>query len=137
MSSCPWKTTFTISTIHTYKGLAADIVILHNADRNLFRNSNSLYEYDEDENSLAFNKNALVLSNYTVKEDEKFDNYQRKKFISYLEEEIRLLYVACTRARNKLIISNSNAESKIKYIIENNPNYVSYFRWILESKVYN
>jgi len=131
------KSKITISTIHTYKGLAADIVILHNADRNLFRNSNSLYEYDEDENSLAFNKNALVLSNYTVKEDEEFDNYQRKKFISYLEEEIRLLYVACTRARNKLIISNSNAESKIKYIIENNPNYVSYFRWILESKVYN
>ena len=131
------KSSVIISTIHTYKGLAADIVILYNADRNLFRNINSLYEYNEQEDCIAFNKNSLVLSNYTIKEDENFDRFQRTKFIAYLEEEIRLLYVACTRAKNQLIISNSNAESKIKYIIENNPNYVSYFRWILESKVYN
>ncbi len=129
------KAPIIVSTIHTFKGLSSDIVILHNADRNLYRASNQLYEFDEQVNMICFNKNAMVLSNYTIKEDKYFETIRYRQIINNLEEELRLLYVACTRAREKLILSNKYDEDKIKYFIKENPNYVSYIRWVLESKV--
>lgn len=129
------KATITVSTIHTFKGLSSDIIVLYNADKNLYKDSNLLYEFDEDSNLICFNKNAMVLNNYSIKEDKNFENIRCKQIISDLEEEIRLFYVACTRAKEQLIIANKNTEGRIKYLINQNPNYVSYIRWILESKL--
>lgn len=129
------KATITVSTIHTFKGLSSDIIVLYNADKNLYKDSNLLYEFDENSNLIYFNKNAMVLNNYSIKEDKNFENIRCKQIISDLEEEIRLFYVACTRAKEQLIIANKNTEGKIKYLINQNPNYVSYIRWILESKL--
>ena len=114
-----------VSTIHTYKGLSADIIILYNADRNLYRASSPLYEYDVPTKTICFNKNAMVLSNYSIPEDKHFEDIRYKQLIENLEEELRLLYVACTRAKEKLILATNSNESRIAYIIRNNPDYVS------------
>ena len=124
-----------ISTIHTFKGLAGDIVILYNADRNLYRVSNTQYEYEENDNLISFNKNAIVLNNYAVAEDENFEYIKHNNLIERLEEEIRLFYVACTRAKKKLIIMNYRSRDKLNYLIENNDDYVSYYRWLKESNL--
>lgn len=122
-----------VSTIHTFKGLAGDIVILYNADKNLYRVTNSQYEYNENDNCLSFNKNAIVLNNYTVEEDENFERAKYINLIEGLEEGIRLFYVACTRAKKKLVIMNSRNKSKLNYIIQHNGDYISYYRWLIES----
>lgn len=124
-----------VSTIHTYKGLSADIIILYNADRNLYRASSPLYEYDVPTKTICFNKNAMVLSNYSIPEDKHFEDIRYKQLIENLEEELRLLYVACTRAKEKLILATNSNESRIAYIIRNNPDYVSYYRWVIESNL--
>ena len=130
------KAQIIVSTIHTYKGLSADAVVLYNADKNLLRENNSPYEIDEITQKVYFNKNVIIPSNNAIKEDKEFQVVANKKLFEDMEEELRLLYVACTRAREKLIIASNNVESKIKFIIKNNPNYVSYIRWVLESKVF-
>ena len=129
------KAQIIVSTIHTYKGLSADAVVLYNADKNLLRENISPYEIDEITQKVYFNKNVIIPSNNAIKEDKEFQVVANKKLFEDMEEELRLLYVACTRAREKLIIASNNIESKIKFIIKNNPNYVSYIRWVLESKV--
>lgn len=124
-----------VSTIHTFKGLSADAVVLYSADRNLFRENNAPYEYDELLQEIHFNKNVIIPNNTTIKEDAGFKQISQQRLLDYLEEELRLLYVACTRAREKLIIHNSNSESRLKYICEMNKYYTSYSRWIKESKL--
>lgn len=125
-----------VSTIHAFKGLTADSVIIYHADRNLYRDDNILYEFDETENKLCFNKDAMSLSNKSLPEDKEFVKLRNRHIIKNLEEELRLMYVACTRARLNLIIFNKHKRRTIDFIIERNRNYVSYTRWILESKLF-
>lgn len=94
-----------VSTIHSFKGLSGDIVVLYNADKNLVRDFRRLYKFDLDSYKIAFNKDALVLNNNSVENDQEYERIKNKKLIESLEEELRLLYVACTRAREKLVIS--------------------------------
>ena len=124
-----------VSTIHSYKGLSGETIILYNADRNLNRINEPTYIYDESSKQICFNKDEMTLNNYAIKEDNNFKELVAQRICENLEEELRLFYVGCTRAKEKLIIACENKQSKIKYIIENNPSYVSYIRWIIESKV--
>jgi len=129
------KSRIIVSTIHTFKGLSADAVVLYGADKNLFRENGSPYEFDEEKQEIYFNKNVVIPNNTIIGDDVGFKDISQQRLLEYLEEELRLLYVACTRAREKLIIHNSNSESRLKYIREMNKNYISYSRWIKETKL--
>lgn len=129
------KSRIIVSTIHTFKGLSADAVVLYGADKNLFRENGSPYEFDEEKQEIYFNKNVVIPNNTIIGDDVGFKDISQQRLLEYLEEELRLLYVACTRAREKLIIHNSNSESRLKYIREMNKNYISYSRWIKEAKL--
>ena len=124
-----------VSTIHTYKGLSADVIVLYNSDKNLFRENDSPYEFDEETQEIYFNKNVIVPNNNTLGEDGGFKALSYKKQLEDLEEELRLMYVACTRAGEKLILHNSRNETKLKYLCKMQPEYTSYTRWILNSKL--
>ncbi len=93
----------TIQTIHKSKGLEYPVVILFNVDK--------MFNYITEHDAISFNKDIgfgidyfepktrtkyLSLPKYAIK--------IKNKFKSYLEE-LRLLYVAMTRAKNKLIIT--------------------------------
>ena len=49
-----------------------------------------------------------------------------------LEEELRLLYVLMTRAKDRIILSSTKELSKMKYRATQDDDYVSYLRWIYE-----
>lgn len=123
-----------VSTIHAFKGLSGNIVVIYNADKNLVKEFKTLYEFDLDTYKIAFNKDALLLNNNSVQSDSEYLKIKNKKLIENLEE-LRLLYVACTRAKDKLVISNTNSDTKIKYVKQHNPNYVSYTDWINNVKI--
>lgn len=132
-----------IMTIHKSKGLEFPIVILGNCSKK--------------HNAMDLNKNTILNSNlgYGLKfiDSKKLLKYETVPFValkSYekqclLSEELRLLYVAMTRAKEKLIlnISEPNLQStltkKIEIYVENNGTVksyvaskgVSYSEWLL------
>jgi len=59
-----------------------------------------------------------------------FENNKKQIIIDNLEEEIRLMYVAMTRARDKIVLSSRKRLDKVKYQISKNKEYISYLRWI-------
>ena len=102
-----------ITTIHSSKGLEFPVVILADAGSNLFSNKN-------DNADLKIDKDiGIAIKNYNIQERKVYNSIfetiilksQRKKEIA---ENLRLLYVALTRAKNKLIITG-----KIKDVNEN------------------
>lgn len=93
----------TVQTIHKSKGLEYPVVILYNCDK--------MFTYITDHDLVTFNKDIglgfdyfdvknrtkhLSLTKYAIKVKNKLKGYL---------EELRLLYVAMTRAKNKLIIT--------------------------------
>ncbi len=104
----------TIQTIHKSKGLEYPVVILFNCDK--------IFTYITEHDAITFNKDIgfgidyfepktrtkyLSIPKYAIKVKNKLKGYL---------EELRLLYVAMTRAKNKLIITgkySSNFFDKI------------------------
>ncbi len=93
--------TVKVMTIHKSKGLEFNIIYLSSFDTNIFKSSTSRINLN--------NKYSLILP--------KIENYQKENsFLKYLatieiqnkeiNESIRLLYVAMTRAKEKIIFLN-------------------------------
>lgn len=98
-----------ITTIHSSKGLEFPVVILADCGRDLFSNR-------KDGADLKIDKNfGMALKNYNNLERKVYDsifeqiivNSQKRREIA---ENLRLLYVALTRAKNKLIITGKILE---------------------------
>jgi len=123
-------------SIHKAKGLDFKVVIIPDFDLNLNRPATKpkiISIFDNDNILLGFNSYQL----FTYDEDKKnsdpmYDKLIRDYTIANLEEEIRILYVAMTRAKHLLILANK--ESKLFNISEfNRSSYiVSYLRWLTE-----
>ncbi len=116
----------TISTIHKFKGLSSKYAILYNADYNLLKEYN--IQYIISNNTICFDKSILDLSNIH-NSDHLFEKLLKKQNIENLEEELKVLYVALTRAKHKMIICCKFDKEKIRWRTANT-NYISYMNFI-------
>ncbi|MFQ6724327.1 MAG: UvrD-helicase domain-containing protein, partial [Clostridia bacterium] len=102
----------TIQTIHASKGLEYPIVILFNCGQQ--------FKYLTDYNDLNFNLDLGIgmqffdLNNRIRLESPTRYAIKLKNREKSYKEELRLLYVATTRAKNKLIITGCCSESKLR-----------------------
>ncbi|MBR4003037.1 MAG: ATP-dependent helicase [Clostridia bacterium] len=117
----------TISTIHTFKGLDSNVIIVNEVDNNLNKNQFADFYYTESE-GLSFNKDTIV-PNANLEKDINFETSKKQIIIDNLEEELRLMYVMLTRARNKVVLNSRKTLEKVKYQSAQNNEYVSYLRW--------
>lgn len=136
-----------LMTIHSSKGLEFPIVFLSNTDKSLKKKSNK----KEETNLLLHQKLGFGAVVYNMDKKICFDSIMKKKIKNIKEkeqiaEEMRLLYVAMTRAKEKLIITgkvkgyeelkeeiNSNLDERgnlSSYKIIHSENYLE---WILSS----
>lgn len=117
-----------VSTIHTFKGLDGEVVIVNGIDNNINKLYFADFHYTESV-GLSFNKDSL-LPNSSIDDDPNFVGIKKQIIIENLEEELRVMYVMLTRARNKIVLLSKKPKDKVDYIISHNKEYVSYLRWI-------
>lgn len=117
-----------VSTIHNFKGLDSHVIIVNEVDNNLNKLHFADFHFTQNE-GLSFNKDSLLpIADIDI--DKKFEVSKKQIILDNLEEEVRLMYVAMTRAKSKLILISRKPLDKVKYQIAMNDNYVSYLRWI-------
>lgn len=125
-----------IYSIHKAKGLDFKIVIIPDFDLNLNRPGTKpkiISTFEKDKIMLGFNSYQLFVDDNDKKhKDPVYERLLKDYTLANLEEEIRILYVAMTRARHLLIFANK--DSKEKNIAEFNKNqyFTSYLRWLYE-----
>ncbi len=113
----------TIQTIHASKGLEYPVVILFN--------SSQQFKYITDHNDLNFDTElGIGMQYYDLNLRKRYESPTRyaiklKNREKSYKEELRLLYVATTRAKNKLIISGCCSEDKLKGNTLSKDNYLS------------
>jgi len=120
----------TVSTIHTFKGLDSKVVIGYEIEGNLNSDHFANFDYSQ-KNGLSFNKDTLIPS-LNFDKDIRFEIAKTQIIKDNLEEELRLLYVLMTRAKDRIILSSTKELSKMKYRATQDDEYVSYLRWIYE-----
>ncbi len=119
-----------ITTIHQSKGLEFPIVILPQLDKKF--NLTDLYQnilYD-DNYFLSFK--IRDFKNFTIKQNIIYELIKINKKNKQLAEELRIFYVALTRAKEKLILSGtvnniSNTILKISSLIGNNETIPTFY----------
>jgi DNA helicase-2/ATP-dependent DNA helicase PcrA len=93
-----------IYTIHKAKGLSFPVVILAHADESLSRAKHLP--------NIIFEKDTLGISSEISKiPDFDYDYLCNQRTSKMLEEELRVLYVALTRAKHKIILANHTSEN--------------------------
>ena len=113
----------TIQSIHASKGLEYPIVILFNCGQN--------FRYLKDTNDLNFDTDLGVGMQYydldarTRQESPTRYAIKLKNMEKAYKEELRLLYVATTRAKNKLIITGCCSEDKLRNEMLEKHNYMN------------
>ena len=123
-------------SIHKAKGLDFKVVIIPDFDLNLNRPATKpkiISIFDKNNILLGFNSYQL----FTNEEDKKFSDpmYEyliRDYTLANLEEEIRILYVAMTRAKHLLVLANKDSKFFNNVEFNRNQYIVSYLRWLTE-----
>lgn len=112
----------TVSTIHKSTGLSYPIVIIAHMDEPLI-NSNkipdAIMKCKDGKTAIGFSEKIIGRSDIQYKK--LLDQY----IINLLEEELRILYVACTRAKHMLIFSCNNEKV--------NPKAINWINWIKQA----
>ena len=122
------KNAITISTIHTYKGLDNKCVIIDGIDKNLNKAIYPDFILNDDGN-LGFNKETIV-PNLSIESDFNFESQIEQSIKQNIEEELRIMYVMLTRAKEKIILRSDRSLDKVKYISKINTNYLSFMMWL-------
>lgn len=125
----------TIQTIHASKGLEYPVVILFN--------SSKTFKPNNDRDDINFDTElGIGMQYFNLVDRTKVDSLPKfaiklKNKIKAYKEELRLLYVATTRPKNKLIITG---EISFKNIIENklkDNNYIELIYSVYYNKLFN
>ena len=123
----------TIQTIHASKGLEYPVVILFNCGKQ--------FTYLTEHHDLNFDLDfGIGMQYYDLTARKRQESPTRyaikiKNKIKAYKEELRLLYVATTRAKNKLIISGCSSESKLKSNTLSNDNFINLILSTYYSKI--
>lgn len=113
----------TIQTIHKSKGLEYPVVILFNTSK--------MFSYLRENDAINFDSDIGLGVDYFDSKN-RIKNYSLTRFAIKLKnnekgykEELRLLYVALTRAKNKLIITGQYTDSDLEKREFNKINYMN------------
>lgn len=128
-----------INTIHSSKGLEYPIVILFDCDRD--------FSSKELNHALSYCDGYGFAVKFVDDDNEKINSLQKSFVLEQrqkmdLAEELRLLYVAMTRARNILVMSGVKNISQIQkiedeYDVLNIKNYIDLVLGVLDDKAQN
>lgn len=126
-----------VYSIHKAKGLKFPVVIIPNCDlminrksirpNIIFRNDNNLY--------YKFGINRGFISENFKNIDRDYDILLHGKMKEQMEEELRILYVAMTRAEHMLVLSNRKSLEQVSKSLHTP--VVSWSRWLLETGKFN
>lgn len=120
------KGVVTVMTIHKAKGLSLPVVIIPYIDRSLLNQSNAP-DFAIDQQKKLFALNDILKTKEEM--DSIYLEMVNNSIIKLLEEELRVLYVAMTRAEHILILCNNRDQGSLqKSLISEN--YVSWCKWI-------
>ena len=118
-------------SIHKAKGLSFPIVIIPNCDNKLNRpitKPKIILDLKSEKPALAFNCEAISDS---IIPDSEFLRLLDANVKEQLEEEIRVFYVACTRAEKQIVVASTNKKDKVLQTLRYR-DYASVTRWLLE-----
>ena len=117
-------------SIHKAKGLSFPIVIVPCLDNKLNRpitKPKVIFDVKSDPPELAFDNEALHTE---LSFDRNYANLLMQNQLKQLEEEIRIFYVACTRAKHKLILASSKSKYEIHKTLKWKE-YASIAKWLV------
>ena len=121
-------------SIHKAKGLSFPIVVIPCCDNKLNRpitKPKIILDLKSERPTLAFN--AEIISN-SLTPDKEYLRMLKNNVKEQLEEEIRVFYVACTRAESQIIIANTKSKEQVMQTLRYR-DYASVSKWLIESKV--
>lgn len=120
------KGVITVMTIHKAKGLSLPIVIVPNIDRGLVNQKNlPSFVIDPEKKYFAL---ADVFGT-GLSEDTAYGKLLDEYIIGMLEEELRVLYVAMTRAKHLLVLSARKGQDTQEMLLSHN-DFVSWYKWV-------
>jgi len=123
----------TLYSIHKAKGLSFPITIIPCCDNKLNRpitRPKIIFDIKSEIPSIAFDYQAI---NKELPSDLEYQRLFSVNIKEQLEEEIRIFYVACTRAEKQIILANNSSISRVKQTLRYN-DYASISQWIFEIK---
>lgn len=120
------KGVITIMTIHKAKGLSLPVVIVPNVDRSLIHKGR-LPDFVIDTEKKHFAINDIFKSGLAV--DKEYSKMLNDYIKGILEEEMRVLYVAMTRAEHLLILSTKSNKDKLEYL-DAQSDWYSWYKWV-------
>ena len=121
----------TLYSIHKAKGLSFPIVVIPNCDSKLNRPiTKPKIVFDSKAEKPAIGFDSEMFSDELPPDAEYLRMYEGN-IAEQLEEEIRVFYVACTRAKYQIILSCDNKQDKVQQTVYYR-DYASVMRWLLE-----
>ncbi len=126
-----------VYSIHKAKGLKFPVVIIPNCDLMINRKSvkpNIIFQNDNNL-SYKFGINRGFISENFKNIDRDYDILLHGKMKEQMEEELRILYVAMTRAEHMLILLNRKSLEQVRKSLHTP--VVSWSRWLLETGEFN
>ena len=120
-----------LSTVHRAKGLDFDVVIIPQIEGNLNRSS-ARDKIIYDNGHLGIDSEYLFGKQSQTPTDRVFAKMRKGHWLEQMAEELRVMYVAFTRARHTLILGTEKPESKIEYRMSKDARYVSIYRWLYD-----
>lgn len=105
-----------IMTIHQSKGLEFEAVLIPDMDADQLKMSKK----KENRLNLVYDGEKIIskldINNPSSEESEEYKNYENKKLLKELEESIRLLYVAMTRAKKYVLMIGEESTEVLESI---------------------
>ena len=102
-----------VYSIHKSKGLSFPVVIIPCIETNLNRpitKPKIIFSTKDGISAIAFNSKEL---SDKIQSDPEYLKLLEIKTLEQLEEELRIFYVACTRAKHKLVLISNKSKDEI------------------------